>query len=156
VLSGGIPPLAYFLRKRDRNTPRGTALGQIFSFLSWLNQSEAEPELPLAELERSTAPDALMSLFIRIQTVNGPRTVIASNVTVASAVLIGETLAQAGHHVEFVDQSTSRDTVRERVLRKKLEKLPKLAALDRTARHADPRSHVAAASRALEGIGLPH
>jgi hypothetical protein len=129
-------------------------LGHVPSFLSWMNPREAEPDVALADLERSTAPDALMSLFIRIQTFNGPRTVIASGVTVASAGLIGEVLAQAGHHVEFVDQSTSRDTVRERVLRKKLEKLPKLAAFDRTARLADPRAAVAA--RALEGVALRH
>ena len=129
-------------------------MGHVPSFLRWMNSVEAEPEVALADLERSTAPEAPMSLFIRIQTINGPRTVIASGVTVASAVLIGEALAQAGHHVEFVDQCANRGTVRERVLRKKLEKLPKLAAFDRTARHADPRAAVAA--RALEGIGLPH
>jgi hypothetical protein len=129
-------------------------MGHLPSFLRWMNPSEAEPEVALAELERSTAPDAPMSLFVRIQTLNGPRTMIASGVTVASAVLIGEALAQAGHHVEFVDQCTNRDTVRERVLRRKLEKLPKLAAFDRTARHADRRAAVPA--RALEGIALPH
>ena len=129
-------------------------MGHVPSFLRWMNSVEAEPDVALADLERSTAPDAPMSLFIRVQTFNGPRTVIASGVTVASAVLIGEALAQAGHHVEFVDQSTNRYTVRERVLRKKLEKLPKLAAFDRTARHADPRSP--APARALEGVGLPH
>ncbi|HWF64160.1 MAG TPA: hypothetical protein VN685_06075 [Rhizomicrobium sp.] len=135
-------------------------MGHLPSFLRWANPVEVEPDVALADLERSTAPDALMSLFIRIQTFNGPRTVIASGVTVASAVLIGEVLAQAGHHVEFVDQCASRDTVRERVLRKKLEKLPKLAAFDRTARHADQRSPAAARSdqraRPLEGFALPH
>ena len=133
-------------------------MGHVPSFLRWMNSSEAEPDVALADLERSTQPDAPMSLFIRIQTFNGPRTVIASGVTVASAVLIGEALAQAGHHVEFVDQCANRDTVRERVLRKKLEKLPKLAAFDRTARHADPRAAARSeqSARALEAVGLPH
>lgn len=105
------------------------------SFLDWLRKPKSEPAPELSELERSTTPDMPMSLFVRIQTFEGPRTIIASGVTVAAASQISEALAQAGHYAEFVDQCATRDTVRERVLRKKLERLPKLHALDRTARH---------------------
>ncbi|HUO01701.1 MAG TPA: hypothetical protein VMU31_02905 [Rhizomicrobium sp.] len=102
--------------------------------LGWLKKPE--PELELAPLERSTVPDAPMSLFMRIQTVDGPRTVVASGVTVAAASLISEALAQAGHYAEFVDQCATKDTVPERVRRNRLENLPKVHMLDRTARRA--------------------
>jgi hypothetical protein len=102
--------------------------------LDWLKKPE--PELELAPLERSTVPGAPMSLFMRIQTADGPRTVIASGVTVAAASQISEVLAMAGHYAEFVDQCVTRDTVPERVRRERLEKLPKLHMLDRTARRA--------------------
>ncbi|HEY5084281.1 MAG TPA: hypothetical protein VII48_07170 [Rhizomicrobium sp.] len=90
--------------------------------------------MELSQLERSTVPDAPMSLFMRIQTADGPRTMIASGVTVAAASQISEALAQAGHYAEFVDQCATKDTVPERVRRMRLEKLPKLHMLDRTAR----------------------
>jgi hypothetical protein len=104
------------------------------SLLDWLKKPE--PELELSQLERSTVPDAPMSLFMRIQTADGPRTMIASGVTVAAASQISEALAQAGHYAEFVDQCATKDTVSERVRRMRLEKLPKLHMLDRTARQA--------------------
>jgi len=104
------------------------------SLFDWLKKPE--PELALAELERSTTPDAPMRLFMRIQTESGPRTVIASGVTVQAAMQIREALALAGHDAELVDQGTLRETVPERVKRKRLEKLPKLHMLDRTARFA--------------------
>ena len=108
--------------------------GPVFSLLHWLKKPE--PELALAPLERSTAPDAPMSLFMRIQTVDGPRTAVASGVTLAAASQIAEALAQAGHYAEFVDQCAGKDTVPERVRRKRLEQLPKLHMLDRSARRA--------------------
>jgi hypothetical protein len=95
-----------------------------------------EPELELLQLERSTVPGAPMSLFMRIQTADGPRTLIASGVTVVAASQISEALALAGHYAEFVDQCSTKDTILERVRRKRLEKLPKLHMLDRTARQA--------------------
>ena len=108
-------------------------MDQSPSLFNWLRKRE--PELDLAELERSTVPDAPMSLFMRIQTVDGPRTVVAAGVTLAAAMQISEALAQAGHYAEFVDQC-ARETVRERVRRKRLENLPQLHMLDRTARRA--------------------
>jgi hypothetical protein len=104
------------------------------SLLDWLKKPE--PEVELSPLERSTVPDAPMSLFMRIQTADGPRTMIASGVTVAAASQISEALALAGHYAEFVDQCSTKDTVPERVRRLRLEKLPKLHMLDRTARQA--------------------
>jgi hypothetical protein len=102
--------------------------------LRWLKKPE--PELELTHLERSTVPDAPMTLFMRIQTFNGPRTVVASGVTVATATQIREVLALDGHYAEFVDQGSSKDTIPERVWRKRLENLPKLHMLDRSARRA--------------------
>lgn len=109
-------------------------MDQLASLFNWLKKPE--PELELSPLERSTNPDAPMSLFMRIQTLNGPRTVIASNVTVQAAQQISEILALEGHYAEFVDQCSTKDTVPERVRRKRLEQLPKLHMLDRTARRA--------------------
>ena len=100
--------------------------------LRWLKKPE--PEVELAHLERSTVPDAPMTLFMRVQTFNGPRTVIASGVTVATASQIREVMALSGHYAEFVDQGSCKDTVAERVRRKRLENLPKLHMLDRSAR----------------------
>lgn len=104
------------------------------ALFNWLRKPE--PELELAALERSTNPDAPMSLFMRIQTLNGPRTVIASNVTAQAAQHISEVLALEGHYAEFVDQCSTKDTVPERARKKRLENLPKLHMLDRTARRA--------------------
>ena len=106
-------------------------LGSLFNWMK-----KPEPELELLQLERSTVPGAPMSLFMRIQTADGPRTLIASGVTVAAASQISEALALAGHYAEFVDQCSTKDTILERVRRKRLEKLPKLHMLDRTARQA--------------------
>ena len=107
----------------------------LLSFLfPW--RTRREPEFALAPLERSTAPDAPMRLFMRIQTANGPRTVIASGVTVKTATEISESLMLEGHYAEFVDECVRRDTVSERVRRRRLETLPKLHMLDRSARSA--------------------
>lgn len=97
------------------------------------------PEAELTPLERSTQPDALMSLFMRVQTIDGPRTVIASNVTVAAASRISEALALAGHYAEFVDQCSRRESIPELVVRRKRERLPKIHQLDRTARQVANR-----------------
>lgn len=73
--------------------------------------------------DRSTAPDAPMTLFMRIQTENGPRTVVASDITLAAASQISEALVLAGHYAQFVDQCSTAGTVAERV-RRKMEALP--------------------------------
>lgn len=106
-------------------------------FRRWLNMSA--PEVKLTKLERSTTPDALMSLFMRIQTVEGPRTLIASGITVATASRISEALALSGHYAEFVDQCSNRETVVEHVQRNKRELLPKIHQLDQSVRHAVSR-----------------
>ena len=114
-----------------------------FNLLSrWWNKPEPGPEL--SDLERSTAPDAPMTLFMCIQTEDGPRTVIAPHVTLATAAQISESLAAAGHYAEFVDQRASRENIAERLLRKKLERRFKLHELDKIALHlagaAGPRA----------------
>lgn len=100
-------------------------------FSRWLNKPEPGPEL--SDLERSTAPDAPMTLFMRIQTEDGPRTVIAPHVSLAMASQISESLAAAGHYAEFVDQCASRENIPERLLRKKLERRFKLQELNKIA-----------------------
>jgi hypothetical protein len=102
-------------------------------FSRWRSKPEPGPEL--SELERSTAPDAPMTLFMRIQTEDGPRTVIAPHVTLAMASQIAESLAAAGHYAEFVDQCASRENISERLLRKRLERRFKLRELDKIVLH---------------------
>jgi hypothetical protein len=112
----------------------------LFSRL-W-NKPEPGPEL--SELERSTAPDAPMTLFMRIQTEDGPRTVIAPHVSLAMAAQISESLAAAGHYAQFVDQCAYKENIAERLLRKNLERRFKLRELDkialRLAGEAGPRA----------------
>lgn len=74
-----------------------------------------------------------MTLFMCIQTAEGPRTVIAPYVTLATAAQISKSLAAAGHYAEFVNQCGSRENIRERLLRKRLERRFKLRELDKTA-----------------------
>lgn len=102
-------------------------------FSRWLGKANAEPDLALSPLERSTLPDAPMTLFMRIQTRNGPHTVIASGVTLAAASQISEAMELAGHHVEFVDQCNSTRTVTQRVARKELEYKLRTPRFDRMA-----------------------
>ena len=54
--------------------------------------------------ERSTFPGAPMTLFLRIETERGPRTVIASGLSLEAASDIADAIAEAGHYAEFVDE----------------------------------------------------
>jgi hypothetical protein len=96
-----------------------------------LNKSESRSELPA--FERSIALDAPTTLFMCIQTADGPRTVIASNVSLAAATQISKSLAAAGHYAEFVDQYGSRENIRERLLRQRLERRFRPRELNKTA-----------------------
>jgi len=102
-------------------------------FSRWLGKANAESEFALAPLERSTLPDAPMTLFLRIQTRNGPHTVIASGVTLAAASQISEAMELAGHHVEFVDQCAATRTIPQRVRRKELEQKLRAPRFNRVA-----------------------
>jgi hypothetical protein len=75
-------------------------------------------EMPLA---RSTAPDAPMTLFVRIQTERGPRTIISSGLTLSVASEIAQAMAAAGHFADFVDQCPA-ISVPERLARHKYDR----------------------------------
>jgi hypothetical protein len=71
-------------------------------------------------LERRTQPDARMTLFLRIETIRGPRTIIASGLPLSAASEIAEALTEAGHYAEFVDQRPQ-VTMADRVARLKYD-----------------------------------
>ncbi|HKD46463.1 MAG TPA: hypothetical protein VKB67_02135 [Rhizomicrobium sp.] len=88
-------------------------LNRLFSRRHEKNSNGFEVQGPL--LERSTAPDAPMTLFVRIQTRSGPHTIVASGITLAAASQISEAMELAGHHAEFVNQCVTTGTIPERV-----------------------------------------
>jgi hypothetical protein len=75
------------------------------------------------EVERSTTPTAAMNLLLRFETVNGPRTVIASSVPLQTAREVADAMIRAGQHAEFVDRCTAL-SVADRLMMKKLQQLP--------------------------------
>ena len=79
-------------------------------------------ETPLGDgpLERSTHPDTEVTLFLRIETEAGPRTIITSGLPLSAASAIADALTEAGHYAEYVDQRPQ-IALRERMARKKYE-----------------------------------
>ena len=102
-------------------------------FSRWLRKPGSGPEFEPALIERSTAPDAPMTLFVRVQTRNGPHTIVASGITLAAASQISEAMELAGHHAEFVDQCAATSTIPQRVGRKDLERRLTSPRFDRMA-----------------------
>lgn len=86
------------------------------------NFRPAEEGHQILEVERSTSPDAPMNLLLRFDTENGPRTVIACSVPLATAREIAETMSRAGQHAEFVDRCAPL-SIADRLMMKKLEDL---------------------------------
>jgi hypothetical protein len=71
-------------------------------------------------LVRSSHPDTDVTLFLRIETASGPRTIISSGMPLSAASAIAEALTEAGHYAEYVDQR-SQLSMRDHVARKKYE-----------------------------------
>ena len=71
-------------------------------------------------LERSSHPDTDVTLFLRIETGGGPRTIIASGLPLSAASQIAEALSEAGHYAEYVDLRPQQP-MRERVAQRKYE-----------------------------------
>lgn len=63
-----------------------------------------DEELHVEALERSSHPDAEVTLFLRIETSSGPRTIISSGMPLSAASAIAEALTEAGHYAHYVDQ----------------------------------------------------
>jgi hypothetical protein len=55
-------------------------------------------------MERNSHPDTGVTLFLRIETVAGPRTIVASGLPLSAASAIAEALTEAGHYAEYVEQ----------------------------------------------------
>ena len=70
--------------------------------------------------ERSSHPDTDVTLFLRIETGAGPRTIISSGMPLSAASAIAEALSEAGHYAEYVDQRPQL-SMRDRVAQKKYE-----------------------------------
>jgi hypothetical protein len=102
-------------------------------FSRWLGKPNSGPEFEPTLIERSTAPDAPMTLFVRVQTRNGPHTIVASGITLTAASQISEAMELAGHHAEFVDQCAAAGTIPQRVGRKELERRLNAPRFDRMA-----------------------
>ena len=75
-----------------------------------------------AVLERSSHPDTGVTLFLRIETGSGPRTIVTSGLALSAASAIAEALTEAGHYAEYVDQRPQLP-MHERVARKKYERI---------------------------------
>jgi hypothetical protein len=70
--------------------------------------------------ERSSHPDTDVTLFLRIETGAGPRTIVTSGLALSAASAIAEALSDAGHYAEYVDQRPQL-SMRDRVAQKKYE-----------------------------------
>ena len=82
----------------------------------------ADEKHELLEVERSTSPDAPMNLLLRFDTANGPRTVIACSVPLATAREIADTMSRTGQHAEFIDRCAPL-SIADRLMMRKLEDL---------------------------------
>jgi hypothetical protein len=51
--------------------------------------------------ENQTDPQSLAKLHLRFETKDGPRVIVASNITVRDASLIAAAMMAAGHHAEY-------------------------------------------------------
>ena len=58
------------------------------------------------QIERSTCAFTPMNLLLRFETAHGPRTVVASSVSLQTAREIASAMIEAGHHAEIVDRCT--------------------------------------------------
>jgi hypothetical protein len=73
--------------------------------------------------DHRTSPDAVMKLFLRFDTPDGPRTVVAPNVPLRLATHVAAAMSRAGLHAEYVEQC-DRLSVAERLeLKKREEKI---------------------------------
>ncbi|HEY2836156.1 MAG TPA: hypothetical protein VGI89_06260 [Rhizomicrobium sp.] len=73
-------------------------------------------------LERSSHPDADVTLFLRIETASGPRTIVSSGMPLSAASAIADALTEAGHYAEYVDQRPQL-SMRDRVAQKRYERI---------------------------------
>lgn len=78
-------------------------------------------------LERSSHPDTEVTLFLRIETGSGPRTIVTSGLALSAASAIADALTEAGHYAEYVDQRPQL-SMHDRVMRKKYERLASQAS----------------------------
>ena len=87
------------------------------------------PDQHEGTLERNSHPDTGVTLFLRIETVSGPRTIVASGLPLSAASAIAEALTEAGHYAEYVEQRPQ-IAIREWVaLRQQEQALPQVAPL---------------------------
>src|SRR5262249_28421078 len=85
-----------------------------------MGQHLNDSDLTGQALERSSHPDADVTLFLRIETSSGPRTIISSGMPLSAASAIAEALTEAGHYAHYVDQRPQL-SMRDHVARKKYE-----------------------------------
>jgi hypothetical protein len=71
--------------------------------------------------EPRISPDAIMKIFLRLDTPDGPCTVIAPNVPLLLVTKIAAAMSRAGLHAEYVEQYDSL-TIAERLELKKHDK----------------------------------
>jgi len=87
-----------------------------------LNDDDLTDDSPGEALERSSHPDAEVTLFLRIETASGPRTIISSGMPLSAASAIAEALTEAGHYAHYVDQLPQL-SLRDHVARRKYERI---------------------------------
>jgi len=97
----------------------------FFKLVSRHHKAELpSPEDDVEVLERSNAPTAPTNLLLRFETANGPRTVIASSVSLNMAREVTEAMIKAGHYAEHIDRCQPA-SVADHIVMKKLEQLRK-------------------------------
>jgi hypothetical protein len=80
---------------------------------NWNKTSPSFPQrefvcgLETAEFQRGTSPYGRTNLLLRIETPNGPRTIVAPGVSLAIAHEIANVLTEAGHFAELVEPGPS-------------------------------------------------
>ena len=81
-----------------------------------------DDDLDDTALARSSHPDTEVTLFLRIETGSGPRTIVTSGLALSAASAIAEALTEAGHYAEYVDQRPQL-SMHDRVMQKKYERM---------------------------------
>ncbi len=97
----------------------------MVAFMKLISRALHGSSMPLSGPEnedyiRSTAPDARMNLLLRFETANGPRTIVAPGVSLATASEIALVMSQGGHFAEFVDYMPS-ISIEERIKQRKAQ-----------------------------------
>jgi hypothetical protein len=103
----------------DANMERALTIKNILGH--WSKQAASQENSTEEDCPRRTAPDAPMTLLLRIKTEAGPRTVVATGIPLMVASDVAREMLRAGHFADYIDECP-RLSVADQLKRRKLER----------------------------------